>query len=70
MNIIDKTTVGEVAAAFSNTILVFERHHIDYCCNGNQSIAEACATQGISDERHAKQEKTSARAGTHATAGN
>ena len=47
MNITSKNTVGEVAVVFPGTIRVFEQHHIDYCCSGDQSIAQACAKQGL-----------------------
>lgn len=47
MNITGENTVGEIAAAFPSTIRVFERYYIDYCCNGVQSIADACSRKGI-----------------------
>jgi regulator of cell morphogenesis and NO signaling len=47
MPITDETTVAELATREPATIKVFERHHIDFCCGGRVSIAQACARQGI-----------------------
>jgi regulator of cell morphogenesis and NO signaling len=47
MNITSQNTVGEVAAAFPSTIQVFEQYRIDYCCGGDQSIADACSKQRV-----------------------
>jgi regulator of cell morphogenesis and NO signaling len=47
MNITSENTVGEVAAAYPSTVRVFEQYHVDYCCGGNRSIAEACAKKNI-----------------------
>jgi len=44
---INGKTIGELAVSIPNAIRVFERHKIDYCCHGNRSIGEACATAGV-----------------------
>ncbi len=45
-----ETTVGGIAAEFPAAIAVFERHHIDYCCGGNRTFAEACRDRGLAPE--------------------
>ena len=35
-------SVGEVVRANMHAAGVFERHGIDYCCGGRQSLPEAC----------------------------
>lgn len=47
MNLTSESIVSEIAVAFPNTIRIFEQHHMDYCCNGNQSISQACAKQNV-----------------------
>ena len=44
------TTVAELAIAMPASLSVFDRLGIDYCCNGAQSVAKACADRGISME--------------------
>ena len=41
-------TVRELAVEISNTTRIFEKLGIDYCCGGQRSLAEACATANIS----------------------
>lgn len=51
MNILKEHTVGEIVAQDYRTALVFEQYGIDFCCNGNRSIEDACAQkQIISDD--------------------
>jgi len=38
-----KTTVREIAARHPQTLEVFDRHGIDYCCGGAQPLAQAAA---------------------------
>ncbi len=42
MNITEQSVIGELVAADYRTASVFKKHKIDFCCNGNRSIAEAC----------------------------
>lgn len=46
MNILE-STVGDIAAGNPRAAAVFERFHIDFCCNGHRTLAEACA--GVAD---------------------
>ena len=40
-------TVREVAIEVPQSIRLFEKLKIDYCCGGNQPLAKACASAGI-----------------------
>ncbi|MBL7922678.1 MAG: iron-sulfur cluster repair di-iron protein [Bacteroidia bacterium] len=42
-----KDSVGSVVAADFKTSAVFNRHGIDFCCGGMQTLEEAAATAGI-----------------------
>lgn len=41
------TTVREIALQMPESTRVFERLKIDYCCGGNQPLADACASAGL-----------------------
>jgi regulator of cell morphogenesis and NO signaling len=40
-------TVREVATQLPESTRVFETLKIDYCCGGNRSLTEACASAGV-----------------------
>ena len=40
-------TVRDIALAAPATTRVFEEFHIDYCCGGRKSVADACAAAGV-----------------------
>ena len=40
-------TVREVAIELPQSTRLFEKLKIDYCCGGNQPLAEACASAGV-----------------------
>lgn len=42
-----ETTVREVALQMPESTRLFERLKIDYCCGGNQPLADACASAGL-----------------------
>ncbi len=44
------TTLRSIALAQPATIRVFERFHLDYCCGGNRSLAEACNQKALDIE--------------------
>lgn len=48
MSLTTAKTVRELALEFPNATRVFERLGIDYCCGGNKSLEEACATANLS----------------------
>ncbi|HEX6718996.1 MAG TPA: iron-sulfur cluster repair di-iron protein [Pyrinomonadaceae bacterium] len=40
-------TVREVAIELPQATRLFEKFNIDYCCGGNQPLADACASAGV-----------------------
>jgi regulator of cell morphogenesis and NO signaling len=42
-----ETTVKAIALQIPESTRLFERLKIDYCCGGNQPLAQACASAGI-----------------------
>jgi regulator of cell morphogenesis and NO signaling len=48
MSLTTAKTVRELALEFPNATRVFERLGVDYCCGGNKSLKEACATANLS----------------------
>lgn len=47
MSITTQTIIGKLVADDYRTAPVFKRYGIDFCCNGNRSIAEACAQKQV-----------------------
>lgn len=50
MNITSDTTIGQIVANDYRTAQVFEQYHIDFCCNGSQTIAEVTEAMQIDAE--------------------
>ncbi len=50
MEIRPQTQVAEVASAHPETIRVFQRHGVDFCCGGKRPLSEACAESGVAFE--------------------
>lgn len=53
MNTLVKDTqkqIGQYVAEDFRTAAVFSKHKIDFCCNGNRSIEEACEKKGIDSD--------------------
>jgi regulator of cell morphogenesis and NO signaling len=48
MTLMTARTVREIAVENSVATRVFEKFGIDYCCGGNQPLAEACQRAGVS----------------------
>lgn len=42
-----ETTVREIALQVPEATRIFEKLKIDYCCGGNQPLAQACASAGL-----------------------
>ncbi|QRM89867.1 iron-sulfur cluster repair di-iron protein [Lacinutrix sp. WUR7] len=54
METLQKSTqkhIGEFVAEDFRTAAVFSKYKIDFCCNGNRTIAEACEKKGIDSNR-------------------
>jgi regulator of cell morphogenesis and NO signaling len=47
MRIESATTVGSLAAGIRGATKIFDSVHIDYCCRGARSLADACADAGL-----------------------
>lgn len=47
MNITKETIIGELVAQDYRTATVFKQHKIDFCCNGNHTIDDACNKKKI-----------------------
>jgi len=45
------SAVGDWAASRPETIYVFERHGIDYCCHGATPLSAACCERGVDPRR-------------------
>lgn len=50
MEITKETIVGDVVAEDYKMASVFEKYGIDFCCNGDKSIQDACAKKNIDAE--------------------
>jgi regulator of cell morphogenesis and NO signaling len=44
------TTVGEVAARFPQTVRVFQRRRVEFCCGGHQTLEQVCRDAGTAYE--------------------
>ena len=47
MNIQENQIIGELVANDYRTASVFKKHNIDFCCQGNRTINEACEAKNI-----------------------
>lgn len=47
MNITEESIIGKLVAQDYRTASVFRNHGIDFCCNGNRTIADACEKKKI-----------------------
>jgi len=51
MEITKENNVGELVAEDYRFASIFENHGIDFCCNGNRSINDACANKNVDAEK-------------------
>jgi regulator of cell morphogenesis and NO signaling len=42
-----ETTLAAIVTTNPSAARTLERHHLDYCCGGRQTLAEACARNGL-----------------------
>ncbi|WP_460765777.1 iron-sulfur cluster repair di-iron protein [Niabella terrae] len=68
MNITKDTVIGQLVASDYRTAAVFKNHEIDFCCNGNTSIGDACSREQLAPELLIAelQEATTTQTTTHA----
>lgn len=50
MSITEQSVVGELVAKDYRTATVFKKYGIDFCCNGNRTILEACDKKNVTPE--------------------
>jgi regulator of cell morphogenesis and NO signaling len=51
MNIQENQIIGELVAQDYRTAAVFKKYGIDFCCQGNRSISDACEKKGVITEK-------------------
>lgn len=47
MKVMEKMTIGEYVATDFRTAALFSNYTIDFCCKGNKTLAEVCASKGL-----------------------
>lgn len=50
METLEKITIGEYVAKDFRTAALFSKFGIDFCCNGNRSIEEACEKKAVNPD--------------------
>lgn len=68
MDITNESIIGELVANDYRTASVFKQHNIDFCCNGNRSIAEACEKKKIDSSNLIQQLENATSAGNASSA--
>lgn len=48
MNITSKSIIGNIVGLNYKTAEIFKKYALDFCCGGQQSIEEACTSNGLS----------------------
>lgn len=46
LEINENTTINEITRAYPGTLAVFKEFHVDSCCGGGDSLAQACQKGG------------------------
>lgn len=54
MDITKKSIIGELVAHDFRAASVFKKNKIDFCCNGNRTIDEACSKKGLDADKLVK----------------
>ncbi|HXI00758.1 MAG TPA: iron-sulfur cluster repair di-iron protein [Sphingobacteriaceae bacterium] len=50
MNISEENIIGELVAEDYRTASVFQAHGIDFCCQGNRTVKDACQSKNLKSE--------------------
>ena len=45
-----QTSLATIATRFAGASRVFQRHHLDFCCRGHETVASACAARSLDAE--------------------
>ncbi|QSH42485.1 DUF542 domain-containing protein [Lentisphaerota bacterium ZTH] len=64
MNALAQQTVGRIVAENLHTAKIFESYNIDFCCQGNIELAEACRSKGLDLEEVIRQINAAGRSQT------
>ncbi|MFC4871447.1 DUF542 domain-containing protein [Negadavirga shengliensis] len=67
MKNIAKLSIGKIVAADYRTAAVFKAFDIDFCCNGKQSLEEACETKQLDLEAMVARLKDTSKTESHGT---
>lgn len=51
MEVNKNSIIGEVVAKNYRSAVVFKKHQIDFCCQGNRTIQDACESDGVDSEK-------------------
>src|SRR5699024_8038377 len=46
----DTETIGEIAGKSLRNAEVFKKYGLEFCCDGNKPLSEACADAGVSEK--------------------
>lgn len=66
---LEQKTIGEIVAENYRAATVFKKHKIDFCCNGNRSIEEACRAKNVSIWQLTKELDEAMKPGSESTTG-
>lgn len=50
MDNLKNTPLAKIVTNLPHSVRVFEKYQLDFCCQGRQSLSEACETKGLSIE--------------------
>ncbi len=55
MTNIAEQTLASIVTRHHETVPIFEKYHLDFCCKGRRTLAEACTEKGLSVEEIMKE---------------
>jgi len=59
MNNIAEHTLASIVTEHYETVPVFEKYHLDFCCKGKRTLTEACTEKGLSVDEIMQELETS-----------
>lgn len=51
METLTEKTIGQFVASNYKTAAIFKKHKIDFCCNGNRTLSQACEQQKLDQQK-------------------